>query len=127
MQGISHQDLSDAIWALARLRYTPPEQWTEALGLAINTKLPEFEAQSLAIVIWGFSSLGQKPNRKWLITFKRLAGAEYDDGSAQQLAKFMAGALAQQNRRQFSSRAAGSVPAVPGTQVGTAIPPQGPL
>lgn len=35
------------------------------------------------------------------MSFKGLAGAEYEDESAQQLATFVAGFLAQQNRRQF--------------------------
>eukprot|EP00878_Enallax_costatus_P018071 GHUV01019013.1.p1 GENE.GHUV01019013.1~~GHUV01019013.1.p1 ORF type:complete len:662 (+),score=160.67 GHUV01019013.1:433-2418(+) len=105
LHDMTPQDLSDAIWALARLRYTPPEPWTQVLTSAVNENLSGFEAQGLAIVIWSFSSLGLKPDRRWLITFKGLSGSQFDDDSAQQLAKLVAGALAQQNRRQFSKPA----------------------
>lgn len=73
----------------------------DSISAAVTSGLSGFNAQQLAVVIWGFSNLGQKPDRRWLVSFKGLAGAEYEDESAQQLARFVAGFLAQQNRRQF--------------------------
>lgn len=98
-------DLSDALWALARLRYTPAEPWTQNLKAAISNALPGFSAQGLAMVIWGFSRLGLRPERQWLLRFKASSGAQYDDEGAHRLAKFVAGLLAQQNRQRFTKAA----------------------
>jgi hypothetical protein len=56
------------------------------------------------MVIWGFSRLGLRPERQWLLRFKSASGAEYGDESAQRLGKFVAGLLAQQNRQRFSAQ-----------------------
>jgi hypothetical protein len=97
-------DLTDTVWALARLRYTPPQPWAQTLSAAITNALPGFSAQGLAMVIWGFSRLGLRPERQWLLRFKSLSGAAFGDENAQQLAQFVAGLLAQQNRQRFSSQ-----------------------
>jgi hypothetical protein len=99
-------DLTDTVWALARLRYTPPQPWTQTLTAAITQALPGFSAQGLAMVIWGFSRLGLRPERQWLLRFKSLSGAMYEDEDAQRLGQFVAGLLAQQNRQRFSPTAA---------------------
>jgi hypothetical protein len=97
-------DLTDTVWALARLRYTPPKPWTQTLTSAITTSLPGFSAQGLAMVIWGFTRLGLRPERQWLLRFKSASGMEFQEEGAQQLAQFVAGLLAQQNRQRFSAQ-----------------------
>jgi hypothetical protein len=56
------------------------------------------------MVIWGFSRLGLRPERQWLLRFKSLSGGAFEDENAQQLAQFVAGLLAQQNRQRFSAQ-----------------------
>jgi hypothetical protein len=56
------------------------------------------------MVIWGFSRLGLRSERQWLLRFKSLSAATFGDENAQPLAQFVAGLLAQQNRQRFSSQ-----------------------
>lgn len=103
-------DLSDMVWALARLRFTPSDAWLAALTAAITGAIQGFSPQGLAAVIWGYTRLGLKPDRLWLLRFRALAAGSNDPGAdAQQLAQFVAAFLAQQNRLKFQS--SGLVPA----------------
>jgi hypothetical protein len=95
------------VWALARLRFSPPPRWTAALAGAVTARLQEFSAQGLAVVVWGFTRLGARPDRLWLLRFRALAADAADRGdgsdSSSELAQFVAACLAQQNRLRFAN------------------------
>lgn len=97
-------DLSEMVWALARLRFCPPDDaWVTRLSAAISNQLQGFSVQGLAAVIWGYTRLGVRPDRLWLLRFRAAAaGGEEGSTSSQQLAQFVAAFLAQQNRQRFA-------------------------
>jgi hypothetical protein len=93
------------VWALARLRYSPDEAWMSHLTAGITSSLQGFSAQGLAVVIWGYTRLGLRPERLWLLRF-RAAATDGAGGAAvggQQLASFVAACLVQQNRTRFAA------------------------
>jgi hypothetical protein len=103
---VSPSDLSDVVWALARLRFSPDESWMTHLTAAVNHHLQGFSLQGLAVVIWGYTRLGFRPDRLWLLRFRAIAGPAGQEGSSsssgEQLAQFVAAFLAQQNRQRFA-------------------------
>jgi hypothetical protein len=110
---VSPSDLSDVVWALARLRFSPDESWMTHLTTAINRQLQGFSLQGLAVVIWGYTRLGFRPDRLWLLRFRAMAGPAGQEGSGggssssssssgEQLAQFVAAFLALQNRQRFA-------------------------
>lgn len=109
-------DLSDMVWALARLRFCPPDgAWVSRLSASISDQLQGFSVQGLAAVIWGCTRLGVRPDRLWLLRFRAAAAGGEQEGStsSQQLAQFVAAFLAQQNRQRFAE-----VPAIGGGRGG---------
>lgn len=66
------------------------------------------DARRLAVLIWSLSQLGHRPPRSWLLAFKALSERQLGEGAARQLARFIAGALLQQQRRRDAPGAGGS-------------------
>ena len=54
------------LWALARLRLTPPEPWLAAFVEESFTQLPRFSPQHLANTLWAFARLSRCPPAPWL-------------------------------------------------------------
>jgi len=58
------------------------------------------DARSLAVLIWSLARLGHRPPRSWLLAFKAVSGEELGEEPARRLARFIAGALLQHQRRE---------------------------
>ncbi|KAI8471244.1 MAG: cryptococcal mannosyltransferase 1-domain-containing protein [Monoraphidium minutum] len=71
----------------------PPGPGAASAGRAVD-------ARCLAVLIWALARLGHRPPRGWLLAFKAASGEQLGAPAAQQLARFIAGALLQAQRRE---------------------------
>ncbi|GLI69671.1 hypothetical protein VaNZ11_014349 [Volvox africanus] len=60
------QELSNLVWAMARLQYSPGQEWVRHLYDAIARLLPELRPQALSTVLYGLAQMGQRPEAEWL-------------------------------------------------------------
>lgn len=80
-----------------------------ALSTAVGGRLQALGAPGLAVVVWGYSRLGLRPDRRWLLALKAAADASLGGDDAQALASYVAGVLAQQSRQAFAGGGAAPV------------------
>jgi hypothetical protein len=88
------QELSNLLWALARLRHIPPDLWMDACWAESAAALGGAEPRHLAVSLWALVEMGQAPPDEWLEPFLEAAGAGLPQQSAQGLA-MLAWSLAQ--------------------------------
>jgi hypothetical protein len=60
------QELSNLVWALARLQYRPGPGWVSQLYDTVGRLLPELRPQALSTVLYGMSQMGLRPDARWL-------------------------------------------------------------
>ncbi|GIM16050.1 hypothetical protein Vretimale_18669, partial [Volvox reticuliferus] len=60
------QELSNLVWAMARLQYSPGQEWVRHLYDVIARLLPELRPQALSTVLYGLAQMGQRPEAEWL-------------------------------------------------------------
>ena len=63
------QDISNLLYALARLRFRPKAAWTRVMLMCMLPKLTAFNPQHLANTIWALSRLRVRPSQYWLLEF----------------------------------------------------------
>ena len=59
------QDISNSLWALARLRCKAPPELLDQLCAAALPQLPYFSPQELSNTLWGLARLGHTPCKAW--------------------------------------------------------------
>ena len=64
------QDISNLLYALAKLRFRPSDPWIEAMLRSVPPKLMSFSPQHLANTLWAIGRLGIKPGLPWMLTFE---------------------------------------------------------
>ena len=64
------QDVSNLLYALAKLRFRPSDSWIEAMLRSVPPKLMSFSPQHLANTLWAIGRLGIKPGLPWMLTFE---------------------------------------------------------
>ena len=63
--------LACATYALGRLRFRPPRNWTAALLASMRRQMAALGAQELATVVWALAVLGVRPDAEWLHSFQK--------------------------------------------------------
>jgi hypothetical protein len=62
----SPQDLSNSLWALAKLRVQPPQDWLQDWVAASAGLLGQFSGQAIGNAVWGLVKLGHRPGEAWV-------------------------------------------------------------
>jgi hypothetical protein len=62
----SPQDLSNSLWALAKLRVQPPQDWLQDWVAASAGMLGQFSGQAIGNAVWGLVKLGHRPGEAWV-------------------------------------------------------------
>ncbi len=63
------QDLSNLMYALARMQFRPGPAWFKSLLLCSQSKLGTFSPQHLANILWAFGRLRLGPTLQWLLAY----------------------------------------------------------
>ena len=60
------RDLAGAVWAVGRIGYQPPSDWTsQVLGASLG-RLGEFDARQMSCMLWGVAVIKIDPGQQWL-------------------------------------------------------------
>jgi hypothetical protein len=62
----SPQDLSNSLWALAKLRVQPPKDWLQDWVAASADRLDSFSGQAVANAVWALVKLSHRPAEAWV-------------------------------------------------------------
>ncbi|GFR40837.1 hypothetical protein Agub_g1314 [Astrephomene gubernaculifera] len=73
MQDFSQQELSNLVWAFAKLQYRPGEVWIQRMYDTVLNLLHELQPQALATVLYSTAELGLRPDDEWLQAVLRRA------------------------------------------------------
>jgi hypothetical protein len=61
-------DIANLMWGLATVRYRPPREVLNEVGVAVTQILSEFKLQELSVTLWAFSRLGESHDKLFAAT-----------------------------------------------------------